>query len=107
MRSRLALLVTLLMPAAAAAQPSRPAEHMIAITGMRFGALPAHVKAGDSILWVNRDVVPHTASARDRSFDVTIQPRQSVRITVQRAGNIAFYCRFHPAMGGVLRVTGR
>lgn len=101
------LRVALLMPAAAVPQPARPAEHIVVITGMRFGAAPANVKAGDTIVWVNRDVVPHTASARDRSFDVTLQPGQSARVTVRRAGTVAFYCRFHPAMQGLLRVAAR
>ena len=86
-----------------AAVPAR--EHVIPIAAMRFGAVPAGIKAGDTILWVNRDIVPHTATARDRSFDVTVQPRQSARVTLGRAGTFAFYCRFHPAMQGVLRVA--
>jgi len=91
-------------PAAAA-----PASHqfVIAIAAMHFGAAPAGLKVGDTILWVNRDIVPHTATARDRSFDVTVQPRQSVRVILRRGGAIAFYCRFHPAMQGRLAVAAR
>jgi plastocyanin len=51
--------------------------------------------------------VVHSATARDRSFDVTLQPHQSVRVTLRRPGRIAFYCRFHPAMQGVLAVAPR
>lgn len=93
------------LPAAAAA----PAHHdyVVAMAGMRFGAAPAGLKIGDTILWINRDIVPHSATARDRSFDVTVQPRQSVRVTLRRAGAIAFYCRFHPAMQGRLAVAAR
>jgi plastocyanin len=74
---------------------------------MHFAPSPAGLKAGDTILWVNRDIVAHTATARDRSFDVTLQPRQSVRITLRRPGAIAFYCRFHPTMQGRLTVAAR
>ena len=89
------------LPAAAPAHH----EYAIAIAGMHFAASPTGLKVGDTILWVNRDIVPHTATARDRSFDVTVQPRQSARVTLGRAGTFAFYCRFHPAMQGVLRVA--
>ena len=82
-------------------------EHVIPIAAMRFGPAPAGIKAGDTILWVNRDIVPHTATARDRSFDVTLQPRQSARVTLRRAGAVAFYCRFHPAMQGALTIAAR
>lgn len=79
-------------------------EHVIVMTAMRFGAVPAGIKAGDTILWVNRDMVPHTATAQDRSFDVNLPAGRSARMTVQRPGSFAFYCRFHPAMRGTLTV---
>ena len=91
--------------APAAAAPPAHREVAIAIAGMHFGPAPAGLRIGDTILWVNRDIVAHSATARDHSFDVTIQPRQSVRVTLRRAGNLAFYCRFHPAMQGVLAVA--
>jgi plastocyanin len=92
---------------APAASPPASRQYAVAIAGMHFGAAPAGLKVGDTILWVNRDIVLHTATARDRSFDVTVQPRQSVRVTLRRAGAIAFYCRFHPAMQGRLAVAAR
>lgn len=91
------------MPAGAA--PPASHEHVIPIAAMRFGPVPTGLRAGDTILWVNRDIVVHSATARDRSFDVTLQPRQSVRVTVRRARTIAFYCRYHPAMRGTLTVA--
>jgi plastocyanin len=107
---RLAIAAAVLALAGSApAAPALPAhrEVTIAIAGMHFGQLSAGLRIGDTILWVNRDIVQHSATARDRSFDVTLQPRQSVRVTLRRAGNIAFYCRFHPAMQGVLAVAAR
>jgi plastocyanin len=85
-------------PAAAA----EPRVHTIVMQNMRFGPVPANLRAGDTIVWVNRDIVPHTATARDRSFDVDLPPRRSARMVVRRAGSIAFYCRYHPAMRGSL-----
>lgn len=84
------------------APPSR--EHRIDIAGMRFGPVPAGIRAGDTILWVNRDVVVHSATARDRSFDVTVPPGRSARTIVRRAGRIPFYCRFHSGMQGLLAI---
>jgi plastocyanin len=82
------------------APPAR--EHRIEIANMRFGPVPAGLKAGDTILWVNRDVVVHSATARDRSFDVTVPPGRSARTIVRRAGRIPFTCRFHSGMQGML-----
>src|SRR3546814_16379244 len=89
----------------AAAPPS--AEHVIEMTRMRFGPAPANLKVGDTIVWVNHDIVPHTATERDRSFDVTHKPHQSARVTMRRAGTIAIHCRFHPEMKGVPPVAAR
>jgi plastocyanin len=101
------MLAALAAAASSAAAPPAGSEHVIAIAGMHFGPAPAGLRVGDTILWVNRDIVAHTTTARDRSFDMTLQPRQSVRVTLRRAGAIAFSCRFHPAMRGVLTVVAR
>jgi plastocyanin len=93
-------------PLAAAAPPAHR-DFVIAMAGMHFGPAPAGLRIGDTIVWVNRDIVAHSATARDHSFDVTLQPRQSVRVTLRRAGTIAFHCRFHPAMQGALAVAAR
>ena len=76
--------------------------HVISIEKMKFASVPANLKVGDTIRWVNRDAVPHTATARDRSFDVTI-PGNSIReMKILKKGQHEFFCRFHPAMKGVL-----
>lgn len=93
-------LLPLLAGGPAAAAQSR--THTIVMQKMKFGAVPTDLRKGDVILWVNHDIVPHTATARNRSFDVTIQPRQSARTVVRQAGTIPFYCRYHPAMHGTL-----
>ena len=90
-----------------ATPPPAPHDHVMAIAAMRFGPSPAGVRAGDTIVWVNRDAVQHSATARDRSFDVVVQPGRSVRMMVRRAGAVAFYCRFHPTMQGQLAVVAR
>jgi plastocyanin len=67
--------------------------------------VPAGVKAGDTVIWVNRDMVPHTATARDGSFDVVLAGRQSRQMRVTRSGTFAVYCRYHPAMRITLAVA--
>jgi plastocyanin len=79
-----------------------PAVHTIVIARMRFGPAPANVRVGDTILWVNRDMFRHTATARDGSFNVDLAPSASARMVVRRGGATAFYCRFHPGMTGRL-----
>ena len=93
-----------LPPGASAAAP--PKVHTVVIGDMAFGSAPAGVRAGDTVVWINKDLFRHTATARDKSFDVDLAPGKSARTVVRRPGTISFYCRYHPGMTGRL-VVGR
>ena len=95
----LAVLLLATPPAAAA-----PRTHVVVIDKMKFGAMPAGVRAGDRISWVNKDMFRHTATAGDRSFDVDLPPGARKMSVVRKAGEIAVICRYHPGMRTTLRV---
>jgi plastocyanin len=84
---------------------SAPREFVVVMDNMNFGRLPAGAKVGDVIVWDNRDTVQHTATARDGSFDVRLQPGKKGRTVLRKAGNIAIYCIYHPIMRATLRVA--
>lgn len=79
--------------------------YTVTMANMSYGAIPSGLKVGDTIVWVNRDTVLHTATARDHSFDLRIAPGKSAKLVVAKPGNIAFYCIFHAAMRGTLNVA--
>ena len=79
--------------------------HTITMNDVKFGPVPAGIRVGDTVVWDNRDIVPHTATARDGSFDVVIPAGRSARTVMRKAGTIAFYCRYHPDMTGRLVVS--
>ncbi|MBY5347027.1 cupredoxin family copper-binding protein [Rhizobium leguminosarum] len=79
-------------------------EYQVTIAGMKFGSPPAELHVGDVIVWRNDDIFRHTATARDKSFDIDLPPKSEGRMTIGEAGAIDFYCRFHPAMTGKLEV---
>ena len=89
-------------PAAAA-----PQTHVIVIDKMKFGPTPARLRSGDTVLWVNRDLFRHSATASDKSFDVDLPAGAQARMLVRGSGSIAFSCKYHPGMRGVLRMAGR
>ena len=72
---------------------------------MNFGSMPKDARVGDVIIWENRDTVQHTATARDGSFDVRLQPGEKGRTVLKTAGNLAIYCIYHPMMRTTLRVA--
>lgn len=104
--TRRAVLVTVAASAAAAALPAaaRPRTHTIVMEKMKFGPSPAGLRVGDTIVWVNRDLFRHTATARGQ-FDIDLAPDASGRTVLRAAGRIPYICRFHPGMTGVLTVA--
>lgn len=79
------------------------ANYEVSIAKMHFGAVPA-LHVGDVVTWRNDDMFLHSATARDKSFDIDLPPKAEQRMTVKQAGHVDFYCRFHPMMTGTLDV---
>lgn len=78
--------------------------HTITIEGMKFTPQSIAVNSGDTIIWVNKDIFPHTATA-EKTFDSgLIAAGASWRYTVKRKGTIPYICTFHPTMKGALTV---
>jgi len=94
------LLLMTSLPAAAA-----PRTHVVVIDKMKFGPLPAGLKVGDTILWANKDIFRHTATAKDGSFNIDLPAGAKGKTVIRKAGSIAFTCKYHPGMRGVLRVA--
>ena len=79
--------------------------HTVTIESMRFQPETITVAPGDTIIWVNKDLVPHTATSEAGRFDSKeIQAEKSWRYTVQKKGDYAYVCTFHPTMKGMLSV---
>ena len=78
---------------------TQPADHLIEITGFSFKPARLEVRPGDTITWINNDIVPHTATARDGSWDTgSIGKGQKRSLTVRADMSPNYFCRFHPAM---------
>jgi plastocyanin len=94
-----------LAPSASSAAAAAPTVHVIEMDKLKFGPVPAGLRVGDTIRWVNKDIFRHTATARDGSFNVDLQPGASGTTKLTKAGAIAFFCRYHPGMTGQLTVA--
>jgi plastocyanin len=81
-----------------------PHAYMVVIDKMKFGPVPSGLRKGDTIIWVNRDFLRHTATAVDHSFDVDLQAGAKGKTVLKKSGSIPFVCRYHPGMRGVLQV---
>lgn len=86
--------------AALAAGAARAETVAVTIKGMTFTPATVTVHVGDTIVWTNEDFVAHTATARDKAWDVLIAAGKTGSLTVTTPGTVAYYCRFHPMMVG-------
>ena len=107
MRARLPLTALTALAALSLCPPpatAAPRTHVVVIDKMKFGAVPAGLRAGDRVLWVNKDMFKHTATAKDGSFDVDLPPGAKRSAVVKKAGALPVLCRYHPGMRVTLQV---
>jgi plastocyanin len=64
----------------------------------------ASAKVGDTVEWINKDALVHTATARNGDFDVTLPPNKTVSSVLKKPGTVDYYCRFHPNMKATLKI---
>jgi plastocyanin len=77
----------------------------VTIEGMAFSPNRLEVASGDTVVWKNKDVVPHNATATDGTFkSPTIAPNRSWKFNVHKAGEFSYMCTLHPIMKATLTV---
>ena len=71
---------------------------------MEFHPAVLTVAVGDTVVWINRDIVPHTATSRGPAKWDTGQvlQGQTARYVATRAGVARYVCTLHPTMHGTL-----
>jgi plastocyanin len=72
----------------------------IAMDKLVFSPAEVSASVGDSIEWVNNDILAHTATAQNGDWDVAILAKKTVSFVLKKAGTIEYYCRYHPNMKG-------
>jgi plastocyanin len=87
-----------------AATPGR--AETIRVEVDRASYAPAQVTAhvGDTIEWVSKDFLAHTATARNKDFDLSLPANATGRVVLTHAGEIDYFCRYHPNMAGRITV---
>jgi plastocyanin len=81
-----------------------PHSYTVVMDKLKIGPVPAQLHKGDTIVWVNKDLFRHTATAADHSFDVDLMPGKMGKTVLTKTGTIPFFCRYHPNMRGTLQV---
>lgn len=98
----LPLLGALALAFSAALAPAATIE--VTIDKLVFSPTSIQANVGDTIEWVNKDVIAHTATVKG-GWDVTIPPKSKGKVTLKAAGAVDYFCRFHPNMKGHVDVA--
>ena len=95
----------MLQAGAVLSAPAAAATHTVVMEGVAFVPETLTVKRGDTVMWVNKDMFPHTATAQDRSFDSKdIAPAKTWKHVAAKTGTFSYLCTLHPTMKGTLIV---
>ena len=82
-----------------------PQRHVVEIREFSFHPKRTVASPRDTVVWINRDVVPHTATANDGTWGSReLQEGESWEMAVGDSGVQDYFCEFHPHMKGVLEV---
>jgi plastocyanin len=85
--------------AAKAQQPSATAE--VKIDNFSFGPGTVTVAVGTTVVWTNRDDIPHTVVSTDGVFkSKVLDTDEKFSYTFTKTGTFPYFCSIHPKMTG-------
>lgn len=86
------------------AVPALAETIQVTIDKLVYSPVEIKAKVGDTIEWINKDILAHTATVRG-DWDVTIAANSSASLVLKKAGTVDYYCRFHPNMKGRITIA--
>ena len=95
-----------LLAALALSSPAITGETIrVTIDKLKFDPPKISAHVGDTVEWASSDFVGHTATARNKDWDVAIPAKGVGRVTLEHPGEVDYFCRFHPNMTGEIVVA--
>jgi plastocyanin len=85
--------------------PARAKTVQVVIDKLVFTPAEVNAKVGDTIEWINKDALAHTATATNGDWNVVTGPKQSGRVVLKKVGAVDYFCKYHPNMKGRVIVT--
>jgi len=77
----------------------------VAIEGLRFTPETVSVAVGDTVVWDNRDIVPHTVTWIAGEWTSGLMDTgDTSRWIASAPGELGYRCDYHPTMRGIIRI---
>ena len=86
------------------AEEQEPVSHVITIEQMKFTPAALMVNAGDSVTWINNDIVDHNVTEEANSLWTSGSLKSGEQWSTVVNGSAAYLCTLHPVMKGSLTV---
>jgi plastocyanin len=104
MRKSFYLFTILLFYLASCSAGSKPEVHVVEMKQMQFQPAELSVKDGDTVVFVNHDMVAHNITEASKAVWSSSQlpPEKSWSLVVHRDWN--YICTIHPTMKGKIEV---
>jgi plastocyanin len=79
--------------------------YTVTIENMQFIPQNQTVHSGDQVVFINKDLFPHTVTADDKAFDSHDVAANTVwKYQADKSGEYAYSCTYHPSMKGKVTV---
>jgi plastocyanin len=89
----------------AATSPAAAKVIQVEVNNLAFSPAKTSAHAGDTIEWINKDFVVHSATAKDKQWDIALPTHGKGKALLKKAGHIDYYCKYHPTMEGAIEVS--
>ena len=89
----------------AAAQSAETAAKIVEMTDSTFAPNRVDMKVGETVTFVDRDEIAHTATAEGTFDSGTLRQGDRFDFKATKAGTFDYVCIFHPGMTGKITVT--
>lgn len=83
-----------------------PKLHVVEITQMKFVPAVLNVSKGDTILWINKDMVEHDVTEKNLSSWTSSKMPAGASWKMVATKSEAYYCSLHVVMEGKIIVDG-
>ncbi len=97
----IAMLLLAGTPSVAANDQPAGASADVKIDNFSFGPQTLTVSVGTTVVWTNRDDIPHTVVSTDGVFKSKVRDTdEKFSYTFTKAGTYPYFCSVHPKMTG-------
>ena len=101
----IAMLLLAGTPSVAANDQPAGASADVKIDNFSFGPQTLTVSVGTTVVWTNRDDIPHTVVSADGVFKSKVRDTdEKFSYTFTKAGTYPYFCSVHPKMTGKIVV---